>query len=136
MPEYTIPKELAATLSGEIREAITPILTRHELIIEKSSTTYGNSFGLKISAAKVEIGPNGVNLGSESARSYLSYCAYHLYDPDALGKIIRLGGTDYVFCGELPRSRKYRWSLRRLADGTMFKFNDAPAIDAIIKRAP
>ena len=110
---------------AELRAAADLIFDKYGLVVENVSGKYGSTIELKVKGAKADIGENGVNMASAAAMAFKANARYLGVDPDALGKTFVSNGVEFVFTGYLDRGQKFRYSAKRVSDGSSFKFTEA-----------
>lgn len=111
-----VEKATAQTIIDELEPAIKAVLKRHGLDTPKMQWKYGAWFELKLSAALLNLGPHGINLGSKEA-SYFAQFGFSGIDAP-LGTVFTNKGVEYAFAGIAASRPKYPIYAKNLEDGT------------------
>jgi hypothetical protein len=120
--DNAVSKAQAKAVSDEIMSAIKPILDKHGLMLSKTASKYGIHYEIKIVAANVDLGKNGVNLASPEAREWVLYSfQYGLTQTqakDLLGEVIYTNAKvgDCVLVGYNGRKHKHPVIVKSLRD--------------------
>jgi len=127
--ENLVDKELCKKVSAEIQAAILPILAKHGMTLSKQSSTYGDTYAIKITAVTTNLGDGGVNLNSAEATLYQRYGHYGFVNGESLKLTAKLGakfdsrGRKFVFSGVRSRG-KNRIVAKCEQDGKDYVFAD------------
>jgi hypothetical protein len=124
--QYRVPKELSREITQELMDAAKTVLAKHGLVLEKSSSGYGDSYKFTVSATTVRLGKNGVNLDSAEAQEFVLSAS--LWDMTreqataALGEVIYTSAkTGYCFLiGYNSRKRTAPVIVRSVRDGKTY----------------
>jgi hypothetical protein len=119
----TVEKTQAQEIISELGPAIKVILERHGLDVPQMKWKYGDLFSLQMTAAPLEKGPHGINLGSAEARYYELFGFTGLSAP--IGTVFISKGDAYAFAGIASKRPKYPIYAKNLITGDYSFFTEA-----------
>jgi hypothetical protein len=130
-----VEKAKAQTIIDELGPIIREVVERHGLATPQMQWKYGAHFELKLSAALLEEGPHGINLGSIEATYFKKFGFYGLNAP--LGTVFMSKHDSYVFAGIASKRPKYPIYAKNLLQGTYHFFPEGiiPSINAAAEKA-
>lgn len=131
----TISKEKLQEIVAELKPFIEETLKRHGLDDPKMQWKYGSMLELKLSAATLEEGPGGINLGSQEAQYYSRFGFMGLHAE--LGTKFSTKDGDFVFAGIAASRRKFPIYAKNSLTGTYHFFTEMaiPVINAAAVKA-
>lgn len=100
-----ISKAKAQLIIDELEPILKAAMAKHGLDVPKLKWNYGDYFGLKLEAASVELGDNGVNMASPEAQYFTRFGFDGVTAP--LGTTFTNKGSVYAFIGIAAKRSKY-----------------------------
>jgi hypothetical protein len=131
----TIDRETLRVIADELTPIIEAALKRHGLDAPKMQWKYGAMLELKMTAAELSEGPNGINLGSREAQYYTRFGFPGL---DAkLGTVFSVKGEEFAFAGIAASRRKYPIYAKNIETGAYIFYTEmvVATINAAAKAA-